>query len=275
MMRPLGGLLVGVALLGLMPLSAMTQDKKDEKDKAKAAAMPAPSFKHLDGRTLVFVANAEDGSTNLSDNLSELRSEHRLPFTMQVVAWSRQNGCYPDMADSDSQLRAAHRLACFIAALRKDAPNANVILIGHSAGARVVLAAAEMAGEKSVDRIIVLHAAVSTNYDLHNALKASRCGIDAFSASADGCLEHAEEGGWLADGAPGRAAGRVGFRVPGDPKEAALYANLRQCCWTDNYAGNGGHCAWILRHNMKRTIVPILASPCCPVVEIRKMAPAK
>jgi pimeloyl-ACP methyl ester carboxylesterase len=281
-MRQLGCLLFGIALFGVMQLSVVGQEKKaDPKVIVKPAVCASgctvvPSFRHLDGQTLVFVANAENSATNASDNLQDVTSDRGLRWTIKPIGWCRQNACYPDMADADAQLRAAHNLACWTAAIRRDAPSARILYVGHSAGARVVLAAAEMAGPGSVDRIVLMNASVSTCYDLHNALRASRFGIDSFYTMDDGCLETAEERHALSDGVRGRAAGRVGFRCPSDPREAELYRQLRQHPFTDDMHGGGGHCTFISRHTMKRVIVPMLAStPQGCVIEGKKMPLAK
>jgi pimeloyl-ACP methyl ester carboxylesterase len=231
------------------------QEKK-ETPKKEVIAPPAPSLKHLDGRKIVFVANGVGGSTIASDNLIELNGEHRLCLLIKPVAWSRQNSVHQDMVDHDAQLAAAARIAAWTKALRKDAPNAEIYYVGHSAGARVVLAAAEMAGEKSVDRIILLHPAISTCYDLKNALKASKCGIDSFYASEDSVLATAEDGVGMADGIKARAAGRVGFHAA-TKSDAEAYRSLRQYRWNENFAGSGGHFAWTLQHNMRKVIVPL------------------
>lgn len=261
-MRRICCLIFAAALLGVLQLSADGQEKK-EPTKAlpqiNACCPPGFTYKHLDGRPIVFVANGAGGSMTLSDNLLDLNSEMGLGLRLQNVPWCRHNAVFEDLIDNQAQLNAATRIACTVTAIRKDCPNVPIFLIGQSAGARIVLAASEMMPPKSVDRVIVLAPAVTCGYDLTNAMRGSRGGIYNLYSSEDGVLASAEEYSKLADGLVGPAAGRVGFRPPSaDPKEVAqFHQNVRQLRWTEEFAGSGGHFAWALRHNLKRVVVPL------------------
>jgi pimeloyl-ACP methyl ester carboxylesterase len=259
-MKRLSWLFFGLALFAMLYTPADGQEKKgDPKAPLKA---PAPSFKHLDGQNLVFVANGVGGSTVVSDNLMELNEAMHLHLRICAVPWTRHNALFQDLDDHVAQLGAAQRLAGHVAAIRKDAPNAHIFFVGHSAGTRVVLAAAEMLPEKSVDRIILLASAVSYSYDLTGALKASRYGIDHFYSTEDGILDSAVEHKGTADGLKVQAAGRIGFRpCSTDKKDLEAYRSVRQYRWTAEWHGNGGHFTWTLQHNMKKTVVPMFFTP--------------
>jgi pimeloyl-ACP methyl ester carboxylesterase len=287
-MRRLSCLLVSFAIFGILqwPASGQTTKAPAENPKFEAPppkttappkAAPAPSFKHLDGQMLVYAVNGVGGATTLSDNLIELNGERHFGLRIQMVPWCRHNSWFGDLYDTDAQLQAATKIACSVAAIRKDAPHAQIFLVGHSAGARIVLAAAEMLPPKSVDRVIVMHAAVSCGYDLTGALKASKLGVDNFWSSEDWVLDHAAEKG-LADGLKGPAAGKFGFRPAScDKKDLELYRHLRQYRWNENLTGSGGHYAWVLRHNLKRTMEPLFFGvPCeAPVIADPKTPPPK
>lgn len=264
-MRQLHCLIFGAALLGFLQLPGFSQEKQaDPKDAPKVAACcpPGHSFKHLDGRPLVFVANGVGGSTTVSDNLLDLNGAKNLGLRIQMVPWCRHNSPLEDLTDHQAQLHAATRIACAVTAFRRDCPNLPIFFVGHSAGARIVLAAAEMLPEKSVDRIILLAPAVSCGYDLTGALRASRGGIDHFWSSLDGVLQTAEDYSALADGVKGPAAGRVGFRPAfSDKKDIEAFRNVRQYRWTEEFSGSGGHFAWTLRHNMKKVVAPLFFAP--------------
>jgi pimeloyl-ACP methyl ester carboxylesterase len=194
----------------------------------------------------------------------ELRSEQQLPLYLQPVRWARHDSHKQDLRDIDAQISAAARIACAVKEIRKGSPNVPIYFIGHSAGAHVVLRAAEMLPPKSVDRVIVLAPAVSCGYDLTRALQASRGGIDNFYSQEDSCLEHLHENAGNADGAPGKSAGLVGFRcLFSDPKDVAAYRNVRNYRWTMelDHAGGGGHYTWTKTHSMKRYVVPIFFAP--------------
>jgi pimeloyl-ACP methyl ester carboxylesterase len=272
-----------LALIGLLhlPVFAGAQNTKDENPRAlpKIIVQPAPSFKHLDGQLLVFVANGVGGSTLVSDNLLELNGEKHLGLRIQMVPWCRHNSLFMDLTDQEAQLNAAARIACSVSAIRKDCPSARIFFVGHSAGARVVLAAAEMLPPQSVDRIIVLAPAVSYTYDLTTALKTSRYGIDNFFSSEDSVLDSENRNYRNADGPKTHAAGRAGFHlVSYEKQDIDLYRNLRQYRWTAEFNGNGGHYAWALLLNMRKVMPPLfLTTPVyfAPEVEIHKMPTAK
>ena len=263
-MRHLSCLLLSMTLCGMMTLPAPGQDKKDAKDQGKPADKgpalfaPGPAFKHCDGRRIVFVANGVCDSQLASDHLGEANADLGAGLHIYPIRWCRTDCCYHDMADCEAHMMAAHRIAQATIAIRRDAPKAQIFYVGHSAGARIVLAAAEMAGPNSVDRIFLLHAAVNSCYDLRQALRASRYGIDSFAAPDDLVLETAGLRYVLADGTRGQAAGRSGFAPPQEKKDLELYRNLRQYRWTQDWCGQGGHLAWTLTHNLRKGVMPLI-----------------
>lgn len=287
----------GAALVGLCIGPAFGQANKDQpKDKVPPKEKKAdpilvppappgaccgggPGFKQIGCAPIVIVVNGEAGSTHTTDTLIDLNGELRLGLKLWTVSWTRHDSHNQDVVDMEAQMNAAARIACAVKAIRKDAPNVPIFFVGHSGGAHVVLRAAEMLPEKSVDRIIVLAPAVSCNFDLSRAIKASRGGIDNFYSSDDTCLEHMAEHVGCADGAKCAPAGLVGFRLAScDKKDIALYRNLRQYPWSLEMCGGGGHYTWCRYHNMKKTVVPLFFAPTIiydgPALE-KKMPPAR
>lgn len=294
-MRRLCILLFGVALIGLLHGPVFGQAKQDQpkktepvKDPAKspmpAAAAPCcgsgPAFKHIGCKPIVFVVNGEAGSTHTSDNLADLNSDCNLGVHLVPINWSRRDSHNQDVIDYEAQLQTAARIACTVQAIRKEAPNIPIFFVGFSGGAHIVLRAAEMLPEKSVDRIIVLAPAVSCTYDLTRAIRASRGGIDNFYSREDSCLEHMAEHVGTADGVKCAPAGLVGFRLlSSDKRDCDLYRNVRQYHWTQEFCGGGGHYTWCRYHNLKKTVAPMFSAPTIvydgPAVAERKMPPAK
>ena len=92
-MRRLSCLLLGLAMFGMLQLPVLGQAKKDEpkakkeepKGSPKAPAHASPSFKHLDGQMLVFVANGVGGSTVTSDNLIDVNGTCHLGLRIQII----------------------------------------------------------------------------------------------------------------------------------------------------------------------------------------------
>jgi hypothetical protein len=118
-----------------------------------------------------------------------------------------------------------------------------VTLLGHSAGAAVVLGAAENLPPGVIDEIVVLAPSVSRDYDLRPALRSSARGIDAFSSENDRLALGV--GTYVLGTADRRwvpAAGRVGFRpIVESSEDAALVAKLRVHPWHPIVAWTGNH----------------------------------
>ena len=117
-----------------------------------------------------------------------------------------------------------------------------MVLVAHSAGSAVALAATETMAPDAIDRLILLAPSVSTGYDVRPALTAAREGVDVFCSKKD----------WVALGFvvkvvgttdkfwSGSAAGRLGFRPKGPSMLPAVEATkLRQHFWTADVAWTG------------------------------------
>jgi pimeloyl-ACP methyl ester carboxylesterase len=139
-----------------------------------------------------------------------------------------------------------------------------VFLVGHSAGGALVLAAAERLPPGTLERVVLLSAAVSPVYDLRPALRATRCQIVSFHSWLD-CL-------WLdlgtsrfgtVDRVYGPSAGNTGFVVPAglDAEGEALYGRLVQLGWKPDMllCSRGGlHHSTIMPVFLARHVAPLL-----------------
>jgi pimeloyl-ACP methyl ester carboxylesterase len=160
-------------------------------------------------------------------------------------------------------VQAAAVLAERVVRSRQQTPQDKVYLIGHSAGAHVVLLAGEMLPAGYVERIVLIAPAVSHRYDLRRALSCSRHGIDSFHSGRDFMVAGAMLVG-TADGQVGQAAGKIGFTpVPASEPDGALYLNLRQHAWNENMAQTGHHGGHfgMARGNFLQTYVAPLFQP--------------
>jgi pimeloyl-ACP methyl ester carboxylesterase len=199
--------------------------------------------------SVVFCADGAGNSAGLSTALREAVAAEQLPLCVETVDWSYGPGRYlADETDYAHARDAGCRLAARISAYRQNYPDCRVYLVAHSAGSAVALAAAENLPPASVERIVLLAPAVSSQYDLRPALCTARCGIDVFSSERDWAVLGLGVGvvgttdrHWSA------AAGRVGFKPVGQsPDDAALYAKLREhpwdpcVAWTGNTGGHFG-----------------------------------
>jgi pimeloyl-ACP methyl ester carboxylesterase len=173
------------------------------------------------GLTFVVVADGAGGYATLSDNL--LLVVRDPPFRCRRIVicripWARDDDNLNDYRDIRRHLAGAVKMVGEIQRIRNRAPDSPIVLVGYSAGASVVLPAAEMLPPNSVERIILLGPAVSARLDPRRALLACKAGIDSFNSPGDDFFQSMEE----EFGAPyecrgSKIAGNVGFLVA-DPR---------------------------------------------------------
>ena len=133
-----------------------------------------------------------------------------------------------------------------------------MFVVAHSAGAVVALTAAERLPAGAVDRIILLAPAVSPGYDVRQALKASRHGVDVFYSSTDMMSRGLALTG-TADGSNVPSAGANGFADP----QGAGSSSLRQYGYTREMSRTGhlgGHYGWTKIGFLRDYVVPMLAA---------------
>jgi pimeloyl-ACP methyl ester carboxylesterase len=162
-----------------------------------------------------------------------------------TVVWSHGYGRI--LAD---QIGYAHaraegcKLAQIVQQVRLEHPAVPIYLIGHSAGAAVVMAALENVPPDTVNRAFLLAPSLSAAYDVRCALRGVSHGLHVYYSRRDtlylglwtGMLGNSDRR-W------GPSSGRIGFQfsAPG-PEDAFLYAKLCQRPWnpTDRDVGNDG-----------------------------------
>ena len=196
---------------------------------ARAEAPPGP-------RGVVFVAGGVGGLDRL-----QTWARCALPWAgvrheITVFRWTH-GVCRPlrDLQDTPYLLARGAELAAAVRAVKEREPARPVYLVGHSAGAGVVLAAAGSLPPDTLERVILLAPAVSPTFDLRPALRACRGGVVSFNSPIDRFMLH-----WgtctfgTVDRVYGPAAGCCGFQAPdrlGD-EGRKLYERLVQVPWS-------------------------------------------
>ncbi len=170
-----------------------------------------------------------------------------------------------DLQDARHLVAEANRLADAVReALALGRP---VYLLGNSAGAGLVLEAAGRLPPGSLERVVVLSAAVSPTYDLRPALRASRGGVVSFSSCCDlFTLSWGTTQFGTVDRVYGPAAGLDGFLVPDglDAEGQALYTRLVQRPWKWGMlleGCGGGHHGPTMPLFLARHVAPWLRGP--------------
>jgi pimeloyl-ACP methyl ester carboxylesterase len=226
------------------------------------------------GQGVVFVADGAGRWYIPSGTLAAAVREAGVPMCVERVNWQR--GLFRpirDLVNHRNHREQGALLAARVLAYRMEHPADRIVLVGHSAGAAVVLAAAECLPPGSVDRIVLLAPAVSAGYDLGAAFAASREGVDSFNSPRDGVLATYVMAFGTADRKWRPSAGWVGFRSPADDTMTAM---LRQHTWrpsdvTRGYFGGhyGPTTKWFLRESVLPLVAPAgvaVVAPGVPVV---------
>lgn len=212
-----------------------------------------------------------DGAGDYQGTTAALRrvvTEAGSPLGVEAFEWSHGRGQFlADQTDACFARAEGARLACWVAARRECRPAEPIYLVAHSAGSAVVLAAAESLPPGAVDRVVLLAPSVSAQYDLRQALGASRQGVDVFYSRRDVpflgigvAVVGTADRRWLVP-----AAGRVGFEPRVDTAEdAALYTKLHQHGWDPavEWTGNrGGHYGGYQPRFLQAYVMPLLTAP--------------
>ncbi len=205
-----------------------------------AASAPLPA--DPDARPLVWVVDGAGDLKGCSGALAHANMLAGNPFELSAFPWSHgYRRLLLDQIDWRHAKEQGQRLATAIQARKEREPGRRVVLVGHSAGCAVILAAADVLPPDALDRAILLAPSVSTGYDLRPALASAKEGLDVFCSRKD----------WVAlgfvvrvvgttDTGSGAAAGRVGFQPRGEvARDPATCAKLRQHFWSAELAWTG------------------------------------
>jgi pimeloyl-ACP methyl ester carboxylesterase len=222
---------------------------------ADPPALPRPG--------VVFVVGGIGGLDPLNMWVPAVLPMAGIHHEMRNFPWTHGIGhLFLDLQDRPHLLAKGRELASAVQAIKAADPDRPVYLLGHSAGTAVSLAAAEQLPPGTLQRIVLLSAAVSPDYDLRPALRATREGIVSFNSGCDVIfLWWGTSQFGTADRVYAASAGLNGFRVPTslDADGKALYERLIQVHWEplDLFQFRGG---W---HH----------SPCMPIYLATAVAP--
>ncbi len=200
-------------------------------------------------RGIIIVANGSGGTVGTTRSVLKAVGWSGLNVGVVTQHWSKEQGPAYDHNDVINHHRHGMQIAQAVSRYRSINPALQIVLLGHSSGNAVVLAAAKYLPPDSVDRIVLLAPSVSCSYDLRPALRTSRYGIDSFYSEFDVTLGIATDMFGTADGMRNKpSAGVVGFSAYWTRlTEPKLLWKLRQYKWNEGYfqfGANGAHYSW-------------------------------
>jgi pimeloyl-ACP methyl ester carboxylesterase len=189
----------------------------------------------------VFVVGGIGGIDPLQSAAPRALPAAGVPHRILVFHWTHgKMHTLKDLQDTPYLLQRASEPAGLVAQTLAREPGRPVYLVGQSAGAALVLAAAEKLPPCSLERIILLSAAMSACFNLCPALRATRKEIVSFHSCRDVF--------WLglftrvvgnSDRTHCCAAGKEGFTPPpsSDQEACRLYQRLVQSSFCGGHEG--------------------------------------
>jgi pimeloyl-ACP methyl ester carboxylesterase len=240
---------------------------------AGCASLPADITTHVattcncdQAQGLVFILDGAGNFGVATDSFIQVVKDTHTPVCVRPYVWSHGYGrvLADQMGQENIRIQGKH-LAELVLLHKHEQPEIPIYLVAHSAGAAVVLVAADVLPPDAVERVILLSPAVSSNRDLRGALTASRQGVDVFYSKDDWwylgtivTLIGTSDRRWSP------AAGRVGFQpVIACPADGRLYEKLRQYPWDESqeWTGNlGGHYGSHQPGFLKAYVLPLLSA---------------
>ncbi len=146
---------------------------------ARPAPVPKPSG-------LVFVVGGVGGVDMVGPSVRKALPKYGLRHEVRVFVWTHGTGkILRDLQDTPHLLQKADELASEILRAREEQPDRPIFVVAKSGGAGLSLLAAERLPPCTLERIILLSAAVTPTYDLRPALRATRGEIVSFYSSND------------------------------------------------------------------------------------------
>jgi hypothetical protein len=196
-----------------------------------------------DNRPLVWILDGAGDLKGCSTALAQANVLCGEPIVLAPFPWSHgYRKLLKDQIDTLHARQQGFRLAQAIQQRKALEPGRRVVVVGHSAGCAVALAAGDVLPPDTVDRFILLAPSVSTGYDLRRTIHSAKEGLDVYCSKKD----------WVALGFVIRvvgttdnptsrtAAGRHGFQPTGPTAlNAWEAARFRQHFWSPEVAWTG------------------------------------
>jgi len=213
-------------------------------------------------RGSIFMVPGIEGTTwQLRGTVRGLR-EAGIDQTIEIVEWGKHpfRQLY-NLCAIEANRVVARGLARRIAACHAAHPHAPVTLIGYSGGGGIAVLTAESLPEQvTLDRLILIAAAVSPRYDLSRVFAHTRQGVTNFYSERDWLiLGYGTRVFGTIDREKTSSAGRIGFR---DAEGGLLESvQLTQIGWRPEWlelGHNGGHIGWLASAWAHDVLAPLI-----------------
>ncbi len=243
------------SLLTVLSLSGVLLSPGASADKAASASKPG----------VIFTVGGVGGFDLLGGSARSAFSRAGLPHEVRDFVWTHGWGqVFKDLQDHRHLARQAEELAAEIQRIKEADAERPVFVVAKSGGTALVLTAIEQLPAATVERVVLLSAAVSPDYDLRPALRGCKRGIVSFHSRHDRLIL-----GWgtsefgTADRVYGPSAGLVGFNTPADldDEDQKLYDRLLQIPWNARMVRDGHvgtHLGTSLPGFLRKQVAPLL-----------------
>jgi hypothetical protein len=217
-----------------------------------------------DQQGVVYVADGAGDFRITSAAFRDTLADMGWPIRVEAVPWSHGYlRILKDQLDYAHARAEGQRLAAEIVAVKEIQPNLKIYLAGHSAGALIVVAAAECLPPDSIEGAALLAPSLSTFYDLRPSLRAVHNHMDVYYSCRDwGYLGIGTGFLGTSDRQWAPAGGRIGFQEYADTsQDHADLVKLRQHPWhpVERRAGNnGGHYGSRQPRYLRSQVLPLL-----------------
>jgi pimeloyl-ACP methyl ester carboxylesterase len=212
------------------------------------AAPEPPSLERQERGCIFMLPGVEGGQWQLVPALRGLRSAG-IDLEVDIIAWGIQPfGSIANLTDLAANLKRAKEIAGRISAYKKNHPNRPAYLVGYSGGGGLSLLTTEaLADNVKLERLILIAAAVSPDYDLSKAMTHCNRGIVNYYSPHDTfVLGFGTRTFGTIDRKNTDSAGQIGF-CDADRKLRTV-EGLTQIVWESQWANLGhwgGHVGWL------------------------------
>lgn len=194
-------------------------------------ALPAPSAE----AGLIITVEGIGGLDVIGINAVSAFRKAGLKHEVRRFNWTHGTGrLLMDLQDTQHILKKAEELAKIIVEYRKQHPTAPIYVVAKSGGTGLALYAMQLLPPSTIDRLVLLSAAVSPNFDLRPALRATKREVVSFNSQNDQfILNWGTRTFGTIDRYYGPSAGMAGFIIPTSlsDNERQAFSRLIQVPW--------------------------------------------